>query len=492
MDSEMLGRVISTARKQKNLSQKELGDLLNVSNKAVSKWENGEATPRSETLIKLCDILELNKIEILGFEQKYDSKEIDSLKSENSKLKNQIESINKKQKKALKYIFVVAICFVIFAVAVSFLISKNSSQNSNIDDISQSGTKIVFADNEFIPIYKELEFTLNHEFDFSACEQKYATYITKDGKKKKVLIYCDAYSDFVMLKAGGKNYYYSNEKINYLKCDKKYIENHHEGIISRKMWNMAQAELQRRSVDKSTKKKYSNRYWCSGKIICSECGSRFVIRKSKKKSGIYITWACHERTAHGNKKLDKNNNQIGCNMRTVNNKSLLTCMKFITEQIDVDINNIADDILNEINNSADTSEDNTQNLTLQIQDIQNKKMRMLDSYYSGDINKDEMTALKDKYDKEIEKINAILQKQQNNQTAIQERQNNTDELRNIIINAVCSENVYGEIVDKIIVYDDYMLVKLKYIDFAFKIKYSTHGYMEKYTTVIESCEIVSF
>lgn len=225
MDSEMLGRVISTARKQKNLSQKELGDLLNVSNKAVSKWENGEATPRPETLIKLCDILELNKTEILGFEQKYDSKEIDSLKSENSKLKNQIESINKKQKKALKYIFVVAICFVIFVVAVSFLISKNSSQNSNIDDISQNGTKIVFADNEFIPIYKKLEFTLNHEFNFSDCEQKYATYITKDGKKKKVLIYCDAYSDFVMLKAGGKNYYYANEKINYLKCDKKYIEN---------------------------------------------------------------------------------------------------------------------------------------------------------------------------------------------------------------------------------------------------------------------------
>lgn len=80
MDSEMLGRIISAARKQKNLSQKELGDLLNVSNKAVSKWENGEATPRQETLIKLCDILELNKTEILGFEQKYDSKEIDSLK----------------------------------------------------------------------------------------------------------------------------------------------------------------------------------------------------------------------------------------------------------------------------------------------------------------------------------------------------------------------------------------------------------------------------
>lgn len=109
-------------------------------------------------------------------------------------------------------------------MAVSFLISKNSSQNSNIDDISQNGTKIVFADNEFIPIYKELEFTLNHEFDFSDCEQKYATYITKNGKKKKVLIYCDAYSDFVMLKAKGKNHYYANEKINYLKCDKNILK----------------------------------------------------------------------------------------------------------------------------------------------------------------------------------------------------------------------------------------------------------------------------
>lgn len=28
-----------------------------------------------------------------------------------------------------------------------------------------------------------------------------------------------------MLKAKGKNHYYANEKINYLKCDKKYIEN---------------------------------------------------------------------------------------------------------------------------------------------------------------------------------------------------------------------------------------------------------------------------
>ena len=39
-------------------------------------------------------------------------------------------------------------------------------------------------------------------------------------------------------------------------------------------------------------------------------------------------------------------------------------------------------------------------------------------------------------------------------------------------------------------YDDYMVVKPKYLDFAFKIRYSTHGYKENYTTVIEECTIV--
>ena len=67
MDSEMLGRVISTARKQKNLSQKELGDLLNVSNKAVSKWENGTAIPDLKKLNALAEYFGVTMDELLGF-----------------------------------------------------------------------------------------------------------------------------------------------------------------------------------------------------------------------------------------------------------------------------------------------------------------------------------------------------------------------------------------------------------------------------------------
>ena len=36
-----LGRFISTGRKEKNLTQKQLGEELGVTDRAVSKWENG-------------------------------------------------------------------------------------------------------------------------------------------------------------------------------------------------------------------------------------------------------------------------------------------------------------------------------------------------------------------------------------------------------------------------------------------------------------------
>lgn len=51
------GNFLQELRKQKGLSQYQLGALVGVSNKAVSKWENGTAKPQSETLYKLSEVL---------------------------------------------------------------------------------------------------------------------------------------------------------------------------------------------------------------------------------------------------------------------------------------------------------------------------------------------------------------------------------------------------------------------------------------------------
>lgn len=55
MDKYRFGNYLTDLRTQRGLSQSELGAIVGVSNKAISKWENGEALPRLERLKKLAD-----------------------------------------------------------------------------------------------------------------------------------------------------------------------------------------------------------------------------------------------------------------------------------------------------------------------------------------------------------------------------------------------------------------------------------------------------
>lgn len=68
MDQEKIGQFIQTQRKLKNQTQKELADLLGVSDKTVSKWENGNSMPDISLVMKLCEILEISVNELLSGE----------------------------------------------------------------------------------------------------------------------------------------------------------------------------------------------------------------------------------------------------------------------------------------------------------------------------------------------------------------------------------------------------------------------------------------
>ena len=78
MDNEKFGKLISEARKEKNLTQKEIAKLLNVTDKAVSKWERGKSYPDISLLEPLGKILEVNIVELLKGD-KTDKKENEQL-----------------------------------------------------------------------------------------------------------------------------------------------------------------------------------------------------------------------------------------------------------------------------------------------------------------------------------------------------------------------------------------------------------------------------
>lgn len=70
MDLVKIGNFIAKKRKEKNLTQDQLGELMGISGKSVSKWERGLNMPDIEKLEKLCNILNVNVIEILNGEEK--------------------------------------------------------------------------------------------------------------------------------------------------------------------------------------------------------------------------------------------------------------------------------------------------------------------------------------------------------------------------------------------------------------------------------------
>lgn len=65
MQNYDVGNRIYELRKEKGLSQKELGALIGVSNKAVSKWETGASAPKTETIINLAAVLGVTAEELL-------------------------------------------------------------------------------------------------------------------------------------------------------------------------------------------------------------------------------------------------------------------------------------------------------------------------------------------------------------------------------------------------------------------------------------------
>ena len=76
MNEYTLGNKIYELRKKKNLTQEDLAILLDISDKAVSKWENGTSKPTIENLSKLSKILDISLDELITLEEKKNNQKI--------------------------------------------------------------------------------------------------------------------------------------------------------------------------------------------------------------------------------------------------------------------------------------------------------------------------------------------------------------------------------------------------------------------------------
>lgn len=71
MNQIEIGTFIAKCRKEKNLTQAQLAEKLNITDRAVPKWETGKSMPDSSIMLELCDILGITVNELLSG-QKFD------------------------------------------------------------------------------------------------------------------------------------------------------------------------------------------------------------------------------------------------------------------------------------------------------------------------------------------------------------------------------------------------------------------------------------
>lgn len=68
MDQIKIGKFIAECRKKNNLTQMQLAEKLDITDRAISKWENGKAMPDSSIMLDLCNELKISVNELLSGE----------------------------------------------------------------------------------------------------------------------------------------------------------------------------------------------------------------------------------------------------------------------------------------------------------------------------------------------------------------------------------------------------------------------------------------
>lgn len=114
MNQEQIGKFISQLRKEKKMTQIDLASKLGITDRAISKWENGRGMPDLSLLMPLCEILDVSINELLSG-ARLDNKNYQEKLEEN--IINTIDYSDKKIKKTKQIFKIILSIILIFIVA---------------------------------------------------------------------------------------------------------------------------------------------------------------------------------------------------------------------------------------------------------------------------------------------------------------------------------------------------------------------------------------
>lgn len=96
MNQEKIGKFIARVRKEKNMTQQELANKLNITDRAISHWENGRSMPDAGIMLELCKLLDINVNELLSAKKIIKESYNEQAEENLLEMRREIESKNKK------------------------------------------------------------------------------------------------------------------------------------------------------------------------------------------------------------------------------------------------------------------------------------------------------------------------------------------------------------------------------------------------------------
>ena len=304
--------------------------------------------------------------------------------------------------------------------------------------------------------------------------------------------------DLCQKKTFTPNYLTHAKKYNRGNEEMVYLKDHHEPIIDRDLWNRTQEELLRRAPTEEIKSKYSNRYWCSGKLYCGMCGQRYVSRTKKLKNGTtYKAWRCYAAANHGTSKVSEDGEVIGCDNGSINERALLTCVHYCICQLQLGQKELKKEILQEIKAIKGITDKklDTKRITEKMENLNAKKRKAIDLMLDGLITKADLQEQTKWYEEQLAELSELLASAQSKDKA-QSKQIDVFEQYITVLDEIMTfdetnESLYREILDKMIIYHDNTVeVWLKCVPFGMKLTIHSYGKTEDYTTDILAMEII--
>lgn len=204
MNLEKIGNFIAEQRAQKKLTQKELADRLNVTNKAVSKWENGRSLPDVGLFDNLCTELDISLNELLSGEK-------DNKKEKKDKATMEFLRHFKKKNKFLLLASIISIILILF-ISGLFIYFINNYNKIKVYSLSGESENFIYSEGLFIDTNQEYFYT------FGSLEQNNSTLDLKplkiSLKSGDELLFEDLYrSGGYLSETRGYNEIFTDEKV---------------------------------------------------------------------------------------------------------------------------------------------------------------------------------------------------------------------------------------------------------------------------------------